>query len=679
MQKRVILLLTSCLIGQAAFSQYTHRIKADSVLLTNDTTANELILENESRYTKGFLYNRGKGRTEFRRGVIQLNDSIFLVGNDSIRIPSRAFGPNWWKVNGNTGINAGIHQLGTSDSTHFVFRTYNLERIRITANGNLLLGTAVNSIFKLDVAGLTRITEDSYINGLRIGKGAGNQAQNTVLGANALQSNTTGIYNTAIGYNALNANTSGRINTAVGAFSMADNTTGENNTAVGGYTLAANTGGSNNVALGYRALFSNTTAYNNTAIGYYSLDANTTGNQNTTIGYRTLSSNTTGFGNTAVGYLALALNTTGAGNNAFGENALGNNTTGSNNVALGASALQSTTTSIENVAIGNFSLQDNTTGSSNTSAGFEALDANTTSGFNTSLGALALHNNSSGVNNTAVGYASLRYNDTGNDNFSAGAGAMLSNTSGSINSALGNDALSANTTGSENTANGRNALESNIAGAGNIAMGVNSLLLQTSGDNNVAVGQDAGSTLTTGSNNIFIGYNTQPNIGNTSSDQLNIGNWIYGNAGFIGIGVLSPTAKLHLEEGESGSNLAPVKFASGTLMTTPENGAVEYNGSNFHVTAGGERYVLAKTLSETATLDFTSTSAGNSNDLTITLTGASEGDPVIIVPPGAAQLSNSSYSAYVSSANTVTVRFNNYSSGALDPDGGNFRVVLFKY
>lgn len=37
-----------------------------------------------------------------------------------------------------------------------------------------------------------------------------------------------------------------------------------------------------------------------------------------------------------------------------------------------------------------------------------------------------------------------------------------------------------------------------------------------------------------------------PNIATTASNQLNIGDWIYGNSGSIGIGVLNPGAKLDI-------------------------------------------------------------------------------------------------------------------------------------
>jgi hypothetical protein len=55
------------------------------------------------------------------------------------------------------------------------------------------------------------------------------------------------------------------------------------------------------------------------------------------------------------------------------------------------------------------------------------------------------------------------------------------------------------------------------------------------GNYNTALGDAAGYNLTSGSSNIFIGYNVQPNVSNTGSNQLNIGNWIYGNGGNIGI------------------------------------------------------------------------------------------------------------------------------------------------
>ena len=107
-----------------------------------------------------------------------------------------------------------------------------------------------------------------------------------------------------------------------------------------------------------------------------------------------------------------------------------------------------------------------------------------------------------------------------------------------------------------NTANGYNALYGNITGYQNTAVGMSSLYSNNTGYNNTALGYLAGANLTSGNNNIFIWYNTQPNIGNISSNQLNIGNVIYGYNGNIGIGVLNPIARLDI-----GGN---IKIADGT-------------------------------------------------------------------------------------------------------------------
>lgn len=101
-----------------------------------------------------------------------------------------------------------------------------------------------------------------------------------------------------------------------------------------------------------------------------------------------------------------------------------------------------------------------------------------------------------------------------------------------------------NTSGVENTANGLESLYFNTTGIGNVGFGVQSLPMNTTGNYNTALGHMAGTGLTSGTNNIALGYNTAfPS--STASNQLNIGNWIYGNGGNIGIGTSSSlTAKL---------------------------------------------------------------------------------------------------------------------------------------
>jgi len=148
-----------------------------------------------------------------------------------------------------------------------------------------------------------------------IGRGAGGQSSNTVVGNSALISNTTGASNTAIGRNALYSNVTGGNNTAVGTYALFANT-GSSNTAVGLSALYKNTSGAYNAAFGQEALYNNLVGSSNIAIGWQTLYTNT-GSNNTAIGEAALKLNNTGGNNTAVGYFALLNNTSGIANTAI--------------------------------------------------------------------------------------------------------------------------------------------------------------------------------------------------------------------------------------------------------------------------------------------------------------------------------------------------------------------------
>ncbi len=83
--------------------------------------------------------------------------------------------------------------------------------------------------------------------------------------------------------------------------------------------------------------------------------------------------------------------------------------------------------------------------------------------------------------------------------------------------------------------------------------------------------------------------------------------------GNVGIGVTAPTAALHLKAGTATANTAPLKLTSGANMTTPEAGAVEFDGTNYYATSGTTRYTLAKTLTATAALTFSAAAANASS------------------------------------------------------------------
>lgn len=113
-------------------------------------------------------------------------------------------------------------------------------------------------------------------------------------------------------------------------------------------------------------------------------------------------------------------------------------------------------------------------------------------------------------------------------------------------------------------------------------------------------------------------------------------------------------------------------------VATPTAGLVETNGTNLFFTPASTRQYVSTAYRASATLDFVSTAAQTSTDLTIAVTSSALNDPVILGTPNGSILSSSSYSAWVSVAGTVTVRFNNYSTGALDPASGTFSVHVIK-
>src|SRR5580704_10480141 len=106
----ILNLLTCC----ASFAQVVYTIKADSVKITNCDSA-ELIIENHTQGVPGFLYNTGKGRTIFKQPLTMINDSLYLVGGDSLKISN----PNAWLQGGNYFGATGV--LGTYDNHNLDF------------------------------------------------------------------------------------------------------------------------------------------------------------------------------------------------------------------------------------------------------------------------------------------------------------------------------------------------------------------------------------------------------------------------------------------------------------------------------------------------------------------------------------------------------------------------------
>lgn len=348
--------------------------------------------------------------------------------------------------------------------------------------------------------------------------------------------------------------------------------------ALSGTTLADRTIAINNVPVVYlpdQVSFTTSIAVGNglRSLSYVSaLD----GAYNTATGINAMMVNSRGSFNTATGGFALAQNTTGGQNSAFGSSALFTNTTGMYNSALGYTALYVNTTGQGNVAMGHSSLNQNTTASNNSAYGYFSAFNTTIAGNNTAVGAYTLFNNKTKTESTAVGFSSMMYADD-----------VSAATAVSYNTAIGAYSLQGSTTAASNT------------GARNTAIGHSSLRGMTTGSNNIGLGYSAGSAITTGSNNVVIGSNTGANIA-TSSNNILIADGA-GNerirvdiSGFVGLGTSAPTARLQLSSGTT--TYAPLKFTSGSVLTSPQAGAMEYDGSNFYLTDGvGTRRTIAAT------------------------------------------------------------------------------------
>jgi hypothetical protein len=156
------------------------------------------------------------------------------------------------------------------------------------------------------------------------------------------------------------------------------------------------------------------------------------------------------------------------------------------------------------------------------------------------------------------------------------------------------------TSGLSNFFGGNNAGQFTTTGSYNNFLGNGAGFNNGSGSNNIFLGQEAGFTNQTGSQNIVIGYNQNTPILN-GSNQLVIGAgntaWITGNSSYnVGFGTTNPTAKVHIGAATtSAAGGAPLKIGAGTtILTTPEVGAIEYDGSYLYQTpnsTSGRAYV----------------------------------------------------------------------------------------
>lgn len=86
--KKIFLSIVCLLMGIASYAQHIYQIRADSVRIYNTCDTAELILENHTQDTLGFLFNKWKGRTEFRKlRLVPVGDTaVALPGQDTLSL-----------------------------------------------------------------------------------------------------------------------------------------------------------------------------------------------------------------------------------------------------------------------------------------------------------------------------------------------------------------------------------------------------------------------------------------------------------------------------------------------------------------------------------------------------------------------------------------------------------------
>ncbi len=136
------------------------------------------------------------------------------------------------------------------------------------------------------------------------------------------------------------------------------------------------------------------------------------------------------------------------------------------------------------------------------------------------------------------------------------------------------------------------------------------------------------------------GYDTSGQIGLIYSDTASVASqiafWTYSGTAWgervrfnttgVGIGVTAPSARLHLAAGTATANTAPLKFTSGTSLTTATAGAVEFTTDDlyFTITTGAARkgFILNDGTNLTAgRVPFATTNGRLTDDADITFSG----------------------------------------------------------
>lgn len=134
--RKLLLILLVAIITSQGFGQTKVQVKSDTVKITNG----ELAINNNTKSIQGFLFNTGNGVTSFKRGAIKVDDTTYIIGADTLHIPtfnslgtslisSHVFVGNASNIATDVALtgdisvnNAGVTAIGTNKVTNTMLR-----------------------------------------------------------------------------------------------------------------------------------------------------------------------------------------------------------------------------------------------------------------------------------------------------------------------------------------------------------------------------------------------------------------------------------------------------------------------------------------------------------------------------------------------------------------------------